>query len=97
MKERDASVSIERVFMVNDSEMGRLRWQCRRGMKEVEVVLLPYLESRYASACEREQQLFKQLLACHDVDMFEWFTYRDKPTDIDLIEIVEIVLGKVAP
>ena len=83
--------------MVNDSEMGRLRWQCRRGMKEVEVVLLPYLESRYASAGEREQRLFKQLLACHDVDMFEWFTYRDKPTDIDLIEIVGKVLGKVEP
>ncbi|MBV1874058.1 MAG: succinate dehydrogenase assembly factor 2 [Gammaproteobacteria bacterium] len=82
--------------MVNESEMGRLRWQCRRGMKEVEIVLLPYLEGRYASAGGREQGLFRQLLACHDVDMFEWFTCRDKPAENDLIEIVEIVLGKVA-
>ena len=82
--------------MIDKAEQGRLSWQCRRGIKEVEVVLLPYFEKRFNQASEREQALFIRLLDCQDVDMFEWFTYRAEPEDSELAEIVGIVLGKVA-
>jgi len=82
--------------MIDKAEQGRLGWQCRRGIKEVEVVLLPYFDKRFNQASEREQNLFIRLLDCQDVDMFEWFTYRAVPEDPELAEIVGIVLGKVA-
>jgi antitoxin CptB len=82
--------------MIDKAEQGRLGWQCRRGIKEVEVVLIPYFEKRFNQASEREQSLFIRLLECQDVDMFEWFTYRAEPEDSELAEIVGIVLGKVA-
>ena len=41
---------------------GRLRWQCRRGMRELDVVLERWLEARYPSAPEPERRAFRTLL-----------------------------------
>jgi len=44
------------------SELSQLKWQCRRGMKELDLVLTHYLESQYLLASPQEQQTFKELL-----------------------------------
>lgn len=81
--------------MQENYDLGWLHWQCRRGIKEVEIVLLPYLETRFASASAREQSLFVRLLSCHDVDLFEWVMRRDQPDDPDLAEIMKVIIGDV--
>lgn len=78
--------------MTEENELGRLRWQCRRGIKEVEVVLVPFFDQFYHSIDQREQALFQRLLECHDVEMFEWFTHRAQPEDPELREFVAKVL-----
>lgn len=70
----------------------RLAWQCRRGIKEVEVVLLPFFEQHFLSIPAADQALFERLLEEQDVDMFEWFTKRTLPEDQDLARIVKMVL-----
>jgi antitoxin CptB len=37
------------------TELSRLRWLCRRGMKELDVVMSRYLEQHYATASGAEQ------------------------------------------
>lgn len=44
----------------------RLRWQCRRGMRELDVLLLGYLERRWPRASEREKAAFRRLLQLGD-------------------------------
>lgn len=46
--------------------LGRLRLQCRRGMKELDVLLLGYLEQHYPTAGAAEQACFDALLALPD-------------------------------
>jgi antitoxin CptB len=70
----------------------RLAWQCRRGIKEVEVVLVPFFEQHFLNLSRADQQLFEQLLLEQDVDMFEWFTKRTLPEQPDLARIVKKVL-----
>ncbi len=82
--------------MTQAYDLGWLKWQCRRGIKEVEVVLLPYLETRFTQADAREQALFVRLLRCHDVDLLEWVMRRDLPEDPELAEIIKIILGDAA-
>lgn len=41
---------------------GRLRWRCRRGSRELEVMLLAYLEQTYPHADAAEQAAFARLL-----------------------------------
>lgn len=75
----------------------RLAWQCRRGIKEVEVLLVPYFEQCYPQLSGEEKQCFERLLAQHDVELFEWFTTRSRPQDAALSAMVDDVLTRLAP
>ena len=52
------------------SEESRLRWLCRRGMKELDVVMTRYLENRYPQADAKEQAQFRALLQMPDPDLY---------------------------
>ncbi|MFT5662808.1 MAG: antitoxin CptB [Gammaproteobacteria bacterium] len=52
------------------SELSRLRWLCRRGMKELDVVMTRYLETRYSEASEVDKESFKRLLEMQDPDLY---------------------------
>jgi antitoxin CptB len=51
-----------------------LRWACRRGMLELDILLGKFLESGYLNLTENEKSLFEALLACSDQDLFDWLT-----------------------
>ncbi len=52
--------------------MQRLRWQCRRGMLELDCIFSVYLDVQFASAPEEEQQQFVRLLQQQDTDLYQW-------------------------
>ncbi|MEI6068694.1 MAG: succinate dehydrogenase assembly factor 2 [Methylococcaceae bacterium] len=49
--------------------LARLSWQCRRGTKELDFLLLRYLESGYLLADEEEKALFVELLELEDDEL----------------------------
>jgi antitoxin CptB len=75
---------------MTDSEvLKRLRWQCRRGMLELDVLLGNFLEEAYLSLDTNDQNLFIRLLTCEDQDLFEWLTGKKQPQDAELLLMVE--------
>jgi antitoxin CptB len=66
----------------------RLGWRCRRGMRELDVVLQRYLEARYSDAPVTEQAAFEALLELQDPQLFAYLTGRDSPTDLELVNVV---------
>ena len=52
------------------SEISRLKWLCRRGVKELDIVFTEYLNNEYAAAPESEKQAFAELLEIEDPDLF---------------------------
>ena len=74
----------------------RLSWDCRRGMKETEVLLTPFREQRFDALPRGEQEAFLDLLDCSDADLFAWFTGGDCPRDPQLAAIVDAVLVHAA-
>ena len=80
----------------SEDDLKRLSWQCRRGIKEVEVLLAPFFERHFRDLSGDEQDQFVALLAESDVDLFEWFTTRTKPEDPALRHIVNVILARVA-
>ncbi|TQV72828.1 succinate dehydrogenase assembly factor 2 [Aliikangiella marina] len=73
----------------------RLRWQCRRGMLELDVILSPFLEQHFDSISESEQRIFQALLAESDPDIYTWlmgFGACDKP---ELASIVQLIRHKM--
>ncbi|MDO9162981.1 MAG: succinate dehydrogenase assembly factor 2 [Methylococcaceae bacterium] len=46
--------------------LAKLRWQCRRGTKELDLVLQRYLQTDYSQASKEEKTLFTELLSLED-------------------------------
>ena len=51
------------------TELGRLRWACRRGSKELDELLTRYVEQRFAAAPVAEQLAFESLLEAQDPEI----------------------------
>ncbi len=73
-----------------------LVWQCRRGIKEIEILLIPFLENDFEKADAQTRERFVRLLAQADLDIFEWFNGRSKPEDQDMESIINVILSRVA-
>ncbi|MDX1634040.1 MAG: succinate dehydrogenase assembly factor 2 [Marinobacter sp.] len=83
--------------MEDNTEFNRLWWHSRRGMLELDVLLLPFLEQAYRSLDPEDQARYRKLLACEDADMWQWFMQRGRPEDPDLQRIVDMILNRVQP
>lgn len=52
------------------AKINRLRWQCRRGMLELDLLLLPFFDKHYLSLSRSDQAIFEQLLSYPDQDLY---------------------------
>lgn len=72
-------------------DKNRLFWGSRRGMLELDLVLMPFIENVYPTLDAADQRLYEQLLEEEDQDLFVWFMRRSDPENADLLRIVNIV------
>ncbi|OGT44083.1 MAG: hypothetical protein A3F42_00060 [Gammaproteobacteria bacterium RIFCSPHIGHO2_12_FULL_37_34] len=68
-----------------------LRWACRRGMLELDVLLQHFLEKAYVGLSQADQTLFIQLLECSDQELFSWLIGQNRPSDQHLLRIIDLV------
>lgn len=76
----------------HDSEYARLRWRCRRGMRELDVLLSRYLDRGWAQADARERACFARLLTLEDDVLWRWFLARERVADAELATLVARIL-----
>lgn len=69
-------------------ELARLRWRCRRGMKELDTLLVRYLEGRYVTAPPADQGRFRSLLELQDPELAAFVLGRAVPEDADLARFI---------
>ncbi|WP_105103903.1 succinate dehydrogenase assembly factor 2 [Microbulbifer pacificus] len=72
-------------------DRNRLFWASRRGMLELDLVLLPFLENVYETLSDDDKQRYIRLLDEQDQDLFAWFLRREDPEDPELQKIVQII------
>ena len=60
-------------------ELGKLRWRCRRGMKELDVLLSRYVDERFCSASSQEQDAFWRLLETQDTVLHAYCLGSERP------------------
>ncbi len=83
--------------MTDQTELNRLLWHSRRGMLELDVLLVPFVQEVYSTLDAEDQRCYRKLLDCEDQDMFGWFMEREVPDDPDLARIVRLMLDRVQP
>jgi antitoxin CptB len=67
----------------------QLRWACRRGMLELDVLLGNFLEEAYPSLSPQEQDFFVVFLGENDQDLFTWLIGQITPPRHELFLMVE--------
>ena len=83
--------------MVEQTELNRLFWHSRRGMLELDVLLVPFSQEVYPTLSQEDRELYWRLLGCEDQDMFGWFMERSESEDPELQRMVRIILDRVQP
>ncbi len=73
----------------------KLKWACRRGMLELDVLLAPFVDEAYDALSDDDKLIFQNLLTCDDPDLFAWFMGHAKCEDPDLNKMVNIILNRV--
>ena len=68
--------------------LARLRWHCRRGMRELDELLQRYLEQGYPCAQEKERRAFESLLELQDPILLSYLMGYQAPTDPELQHVI---------
>ena len=82
-------------LMFEPKRRARLKWACRRGMLELDVLLLPFVDEAFDALPFEQQETFERLLTCDDPDLFAWFMGHQQCTDPELAEMVSIIINRV--
>ena len=77
----------------DEAELRRLRWRCRRGMRELDQLMLRYLDRRWSDADGKEREDFEHLLGCEDDRLWRWFMGREAVDDPRCVDIVRHILA----
>lgn len=78
-------------------ERNRLRWRSRRGMAELDLLLVPFFDEVFADLDESDQEIYVRLLEQDDPDLWEWFSEKAVPEDEELATLVRRILDRVQP
>lgn len=73
----------------------RLKWACRRGMLELDVLFEPFVEQAYDELSEADKTTFRRLVTCDDPDLFAWFMGHKECPDEELAAMVKFMLSRV--
>jgi antitoxin CptB len=71
------------------TEYARLRWRCRRGLLELDVVLQRFLDQEYQCLSPEEQAAFTDLLARPDDALLGYLNGVHEPPENELKAIVK--------
>ncbi|MBX9403557.1 succinate dehydrogenase assembly factor 2 [Lysobacter sp. BMK333-48F3] len=80
----------------DELELRRLRWRCRRGMRELDQLFGRYLDRAWRQASDAERGVFLRLLETEDDKLWHWFMGHETSSDAELQRLVESI-GKLPP
>jgi len=69
----------------------RVQWACRRGMRELDISIMPFFRFEYDSLNDTDKQAFVRLLESDDPDLFNWLMNHGEPADPELKRMVAMI------
>lgn len=70
-----------------------LRWQCRRGMLELDFVLTRYLDQHFDAAVPEERERFVSLLTAQDPELQNWLLGGEPHPDVGYHDLIRRIRG----
>jgi succinate dehydrogenase flavin-adding protein (antitoxin of CptAB toxin-antitoxin module) len=73
------------------SELDRVRWHCRRGLLELDLVLAAFVDRHLERLDPRQRRIFNELLDRPDNDLLDLVMGRTEPDDPGLRQVLELL------
>lgn len=70
-------------------EFRKLRWRCRRGMRELDRLLERWLDQQWRQSPTAQREVFQRLLDSEDDKLWRWFLGHEAPADVEIAALVE--------
>lgn len=81
--------------MSDSNKVARLKWACRRGMLELDVLFMPFMDEAYQELSDKDKDIFERLLTCDDPDLFAWVMGHSESEDPELDYMVKKIVNRV--
>ena len=75
--------------MTDRLKKGYLQWRCRRGTKELDVILNRFLDDSYQDLTDEELLLFDELLNTQDTQLWYWLSLQETAENNPLEKIIK--------
>ena len=75
--------------MVDAQRLSRIRWRCRRGMLENDLVLTRFLDGRGTAIDEDEILMLDRLLDLPDTDLWDLLSGRTQPSEESVMPLLQ--------
>jgi antitoxin CptB len=72
-------------------ELSKLRWRCRRGTKELDLLLLDYLERYYPRAGRIAQLAFTRMLELQDPEIYSLLLGGSVSGDREISDVIAVL------
>lgn len=79
--------------MVTTLDERQMRWKCRRGMLELDYLLLNFFDQCYGSLSIDQKALFSALLDATDVALYQWLTHKAVPDHPEFETLIHQILS----
>ena len=76
------------------SEESRLRWQCRRGMRELDELLVRYLDECYPQDSDADKAAFREVLELADPELNGYLLQRQMPSSETIARVIDRILRR---
>jgi antitoxin CptB len=72
-------------------EIDRVRWHCRRGLLELDLVLSRFLDRHWAELTESQKAVFSRLLEYPDNDLWDLLSGRIQAPDAESKKLIDLI------
>ena len=72
-------------------ELSQLRWRCRRGMLELDLLLNTFLDKEYTSLDVQKSELFETLLDYPDQVLFDLLMDKMQASDEGIAKLIDSI------
>ena len=69
--------------------VNKLAWRCRRGTKELDVLMQRFLNNYYQTASEELQHAFERMLDMQDPELYDLIVGRQDSGDQSINKVIE--------
>ena len=80
-----------------DPELGRIWMRSRRGLRELDLLLLPFVEDVLPALSAAERACYLELIEREDMELFAWLTLRAAPSSPALRAMIDRIRSARRP